>query len=375
MKVLHFYRTYFPETQGGLEEAIRQICKATRPLGVESRVLTLAPVSEPRQIDLPEATVYQYPLQAELASCSVGFSLFKAYRHLSQWADLVHIHYPWPFADLVYLVSGSKTPVLLTYHSDVVRQKTLDWIYSPLRTLFLSKVDRIIATSPSYVETSPVLGRYKHKTSVIPLGLDPDMISAPSMVELNAVEAKYGKDFFFFVGVLRPYKGLRYLLEAACRAPFNVVIAGSGPEEETLKRTAHKLALSNVTFCGRVSDERKAALIQLSRAIVFPSCMRSEAFGVTLLEGAAMAKPLISCELGTGTSYVNQDGETGYIVPPRAPAPLRDAMMKLYLDPNQARQLGEGAKRRFENLFSAEKLGRFHKAEYERLLHPECRPV
>src|SRR5690554_8122833 len=101
LNVLQFYRTYMPESQGGVEEAIRQICIATGEHGVSHRVLTLARVDQVDVVERPEATVIRAPLQWEPASCSMGLALFRLYREHAQWADVIHIHYPWPFADLV----------------------------------------------------------------------------------------------------------------------------------------------------------------------------------------------------------------------------------------------------------------------------------
>ena len=54
MRVLHVYRTYFPDTQGGLEEAIRQICASTKVHGVENRVFMLSRNPQPAIINRPE---------------------------------------------------------------------------------------------------------------------------------------------------------------------------------------------------------------------------------------------------------------------------------------------------------------------------------
>src|SRR5690606_1882198 len=115
-------------------------------------------------------------------------------------------------------------------------------------------------------------------------------------------------------------------------APYRIVIAGSGPIEGELKRQAAELNLRNVHFLGHVSDREKVALFKLSRAVVFPSYLRSEAFGVTLLEGAMFGRPLISTEIGSGTSHVNIHGETGLVVPPGSPKALRAGMDRLYED-------------------------------------------
>ena len=63
-------------------------------------------------------------------------------------------------------------------------------------------------------------------------------------------------------------------------------------------------------LAGTLPNQEKAYCYQKCVGVVFPSDMRSEAFGVTLIEGAAFSKPLISCEIGTGTTYINLDGET-----------------------------------------------------------------
>lgn len=369
MKVLQFYRTYFPETQGGLEEAIRQICHATSRLGVEQRVLTMARVPKVETLELPEATVIRVPLQAEPAACSMGTAMFKAYREQAKWADVIQAHHPWPFADLVHLLSGVNKPLVLTYHSDIVRQKTMERLYAPLRCLFYRRVSRFVATSPNYAKSSSVLKGLATGPDVIPLGLSEECYPPASDQALQAVKEAYGENFFLFVGVLRYYKGLHNLVKAAAINGLPVVIAGDGPERERLKALARATGAANIQFAGYVSDDIKQALFQCSRAVVFPSSERSEAFGVTLLEGQVNGKPLISCEIGTGTSYVNIHGETGIVVPPNNPEALASAMSEINSDPAQATVMGQAAKRRMESLFSGQEVGRAYLELYRQLLN------
>lgn len=368
MKVLQFFRTYLPVTHGGIEESIRQICLATTEHGVEQRILTLAPVERVQRLERPEATVIQVPLQWEPSSCSIGLGMFSAYREQAQWADVIHVHYPWPFADLVHLLSGVNKPLLVTYHADIIRQRRLEKLYAPLRSRFLSKADRLIATSPDYMASSPVLARYTDKCEVIPLGLEPGSYSEPSAEALAQARSLYGEDFFLFVGVLRYYKGLHVLLDAAALCGLPVIIAGAGPEEATLKQQAAVLGITNVVFVGFVSDDMKAALFTLCRAVVFPSCLRSEAFGVTLLEGQLHSRALISCDIGTGTSYVNQHAETGLVVPPEDPAALAEAMRTLNEDPALAASMGEKGRRRLREVFSGTQVGIEYTRVYRELL-------
>ncbi len=367
MRVLHVYRTYFPDTQGGLEETIRQICVNTQERGAEHRVLALTKDASRRAVRRTEACVVRARQTASVASCGMSIEAFAIFRRLASWADVIHYHFPWPFGDLLHLVAAPGKPSLVTYHSDIVRQRLLRWLYRPLMHRFLGAVDRIIGTSPNYFVTSDVLSRFERKVDIVPIGLREDTYPAVSDAAVAAAREQFGEGFFLFIGVLRYYKGLHILLEAARGAPCEVVIAGSGPTERALRAQARRLGLTNVRFAGQVPDAEKVALLRLCRGIVFPSYLRAEAFGVTLLEGAMFAKPLISTEVGSGTSHVNIDGETGLVVTPGSAAELRRGMDRLHHNPDLAGLMGRNARRRFEALFTGERMGARYAAIYRRL--------
>lgn len=367
MRVLHAYRTYFPETNGGLQEAIRQICLGTHRFGVENTVYTLAKRPTPWRVRVDDATVVRARSIVEIASCDVtglhGISLF---RRVARGADIIHLHFPWPFGDLLHFLSGVKVPTVVTYHSDIVRQQGLMLFYRPLMQRFLASMSRIVATSPNYATSSPVLQRAQNKVEVIPLGLEPVLVEATVANRVTYWESLIGRGFFLFVGVLRYYKGLHLLIEAVRHIRLPVVIVGSGPEERTLK--AQAAGLGHVHFLGHVSETDKFALMQLAKCIVFPSHMRSEAFGMTLLEGAMFSKPLITADIETGTSYVNIHETTGLVVPPGDVGALRTAMLRLAQNTVLCASLGEGARQRFLTHFTAEQSGRAYVGLYRRLL-------
>lgn len=367
-RVLHVYRTYFPDTQGGLEETIRQMCLNTRAHGFEHRVFTLSPDRDPEIVRRPEAEVHRCRLDLEVASCGMSLEALARFRAHREWADILHYHFPWPFGDLLHMSGGARRPALVSYQSDIVRQRGLMTLYRPLMDRFLRSMDAIVATSQNYVDSSSVLPAYGDRLHVIPNGLSPDTLPPADPAVTEAMGARVGRNFFLFVGVLRYYKGLQHLLDAVAGTGLRAVIAGSGPEEGPLRALARRRGIDGVVFLGRVSDAEKAALLELARAVVFPSHLRSEAFGVTLLEGAMHARALICAEIGTGTTFINRHGETGLVVPPSDPEALRAAMLRLAADPEEAGRLGRGARRRYEALLTGAAMGDAYARLYEELL-------
>lgn len=368
MKVLHVYRTYYPDQPSGIAEAIRQTCLATRPLGVESTIFTLSP--RPGQNHpAPEARLVRGRSWAAPASCDLGGpSAFRLFADLAREAEVIHYHYPWPFGDLLHLAVKPAAPAVLTWHSDIVRQRLFAQLYRPLMDTMLRRVALIAATSPAYARTSPVLARpgVRERVRLAPLGVEESSLAAPDYDILTRLGVR--GPFFLFLGAMRYYKGLPFLLEAARRTGVNVVLAGGGPDQPAMERLAGETRGRNVFFAGHVSEAEKTALLRACRAVVLPSHLRSEAYGMALVEAALCAKPMISCEIGTGTSYVNLDGVTGFVVPPQDPEALGGAMRALAGDEALAARLGAAARARYEELFSGPATGRAHHALYTEAL-------
>ena len=359
--VLHVYRTYFPDPPGGLQEAIRQICLATKAHGVANTIYTLSPRPDPSVIDRPEGRVVRSRSWAAPASCDLGGpNTFREFAWRIKTADIIQYHFPWPFADLLHLVVRPTVPTLITWHSDVVRQRWLGRAYAPLMWQTLRAVRFIVANCPAYAQTSPVLSdpAIRDKVRIIPLGIMEESYPAKEDATIfSRLGLATDEPFFLFIGVLRYYKGLHTLIEAARQVKARVVIAGSGPEGKKLRALAQFKAVRNVLFAGQISDEEKVALLKRCLAMVLPSHLRSEAYGMALVEAAMFGRPLISCEIGTGTSFVNAHEESGYVVPPEHPAALAEAMNALWRDAARAQSLGQGARARYERLFSGPALG------------------
>ena len=363
MKVLHFFKTYLPDSFHGTERVIWEIAEATHRLGVDTQVLSLSsrPVLGPTLVG--QHLAHKSKLDFEIASTGFSLAAFRDFSRLARTVDVVHYHFPWPFADAVHFLTRTKKPSLVTYHSDIVRQRRLLMAYGPVMNAFLRDVHRIVATSPQYLATSATLQRYASKTCVIPIGIE-DKVPTAGFDASNRWRARFPDGYFLFVGALRYYKGLTFLAEAARLTNLPVLVAGDGAMHEALNRDRP----SNLRLLGDVTEADKAELLAGCTAFVFPSHLRSEAFGVALLEAARAGKAMISCEIGTGTSFVNIDGVTGITVAPADPVALADAMRRLWRDPALTAELGSNARRRFLAHLTSNTMAEAYTALYRQLL-------
>jgi glycosyltransferase involved in cell wall biosynthesis len=372
LRALQVYRTYFPDPPGGLQEAVRQIALASTAFGIEAKIFTLSPNPVPASISRPEGDVLRARSWAAPASCDLGgVAAFRQFARVCAQSDVVHYQFPWPFEDVLHAVVRPKIPAVMTYQSDVVRQKFLGTMYAPLMWRTLKSMRVIVATSPAYARTSPVLSHQsiRDKVRVIPNGIVEESYS------MDADEGVFGRigmekseAYFLFIGVLRYYKGLHTLVQAARHAGARIVIAGSGPEDNKLKQLADQEGAKNIIFAGQISDAEKVALLQSCRALVLPSHLRSEAFGMVLVEAAIFGKPQISCEIGTGTSFVNAHEETGIVVPPEAPDELAQAMNRLLRETSATEIMGVAARARYERMFSGDALGKAYADLYREVV-------
>ena len=369
LRVLHVYKTSKPFSYGGAESFIDTLCKADSKLGVRNTVLTLHPKPQKQPIEMDGYSIHQAKQNLFLASTGFSVSAFSKFKKLSNDADIIHYHFPNPFADMLHLACQPKKPSILTYHSDIVRQRRLLYIYEPLKQRFLNSVDHIVSTSPNYFITSKTLQKYADKVSVIPIGISPKAYETVDSERLDFWRSRLSKPFFLFIGAMRYYKGLHIALQAIAGTEIQIAVAGINGIEKDLKAQAAALKLKNVDFLGAVNDEDKIALLHLCYGYIFPSHLRSEAFGISLLEAAMAGKPMISCEIGTGTTFVNSMNETGLVINPGSTRELRGAMQFLLDNPKVAANMGKSAKKRALKLFTADQQAKSYYDLYQRLLN------
>lgn len=348
MKILHVYRSYFPDAVRGIPEAIRQICLGTKALGAEPSIFALSPRPSPRREKRAEGNLFRERSWAAPASCDLGGARALAkFRELAAATDIVHYHFPWPFGNVLGVLSP-RAAAVATWHSDIVRQRALAKVIAPLVNASLRRVEFVAATSDAYARSSLELGRpgVREKVRAIPLG-----IAEPEGFHQAASPAQR-RPFFLFLGALNYYKGLNFLLRAADLIGAHVVIAGDGPDRAALEAEASLMRRAKIEFRGHVSEAEKTELLSQCLALVLPSHLRSEAYGMVLVEASMRGTPMITCEIGTGTSFVNEHRTTGLVVPPADPASLAEAMSRLVSSPALSDAFGRGARARYEKLFS-----------------------
>ncbi len=358
MKILHLYKDYFP-VLGGIENHIRMLAEAQAARGHEVSVLVTSRDHRTHVETINGVRVTFAARLATVSSAPISLELFARLAEMS--ADVVHLQFPYPWGELANYWFGHARKTVLTYQSDIVRQRYLRVLYTPLMQRVLRRVDTIIATSPNYVMTSPVLSHWRQKCLVVPLGIDPSPYSRP-IKPLPARPFQEGEwedeGVLLFVGRLRYYKGLNYLLRAMRELPeARLVVVGTGPMEREWKNLARELGVAErVKFVGEAADADLPAYYAACDVFVLPCSERSEAFGMVQLEAMAAGRPVVSCDVGTGVAWVNQNEVTGLVVPPRDPAALASAVRRLLAEKELREKLGAAGRERVMAEFTVEKM-------------------
>ncbi|MGE5140268.1 MAG: glycosyltransferase, partial [Rudaea sp.] len=271
MRILHLYKDYHP-VLGGIENHIRMLAEAQAGLGHEVSVLVTSLDGRTREEHLNGVRVLYAARLANISSAPLSTAWARLLQH--ERSDIAHLHFPYPPGEIANLFFGRATRTVLTYHSDIVRQKYLRMAYAPFLSRVLARVDAIIATSPNYIASSAVLSGWKSKTVVIPLGIDPAPF-LPVPVEQPRTNT------LLFVGRLRYYKGLNYLLDALPSLPeARLIVVGTGPMERAWRKQADRLGVSGrVEWRGEVPNADLPACYAGASVFVLPASERSEAFG------------------------------------------------------------------------------------------------
>jgi rhamnosyl/mannosyltransferase len=374
--ILHIYKDYAP-VLGGIENHVRLVAEAQAAAGHNVAVLVTGPHLGTRVVQRNGVRVIYAGRLATVASTPLSVALALQLRR--ERPEIAHLHYPYPMGDVAYALCGRAKRTVITYHSDVVRQKALLKLYAPVLRRSLARAHAILATSPRYVETSPFLAPIAARCTIVPLGVDPRRYAAPDPASRAAIRARYDRPVLLFVGKLRYYKGVDFLIRAMAAVPGAVaVLVGGGSDTRVaeLQTLIASLGLNDqVRLVGEQSEAELLALYQAADVFVLPSIERSEAFGMVQLEAMAAGLPVVSCDVGTGVAWVNQHESTGLVVPPRNPQALAAAINRLLADPALRREMGVAGRERVARHFTQAQMLAAIEAVYRNVLANAAPPL
>jgi len=355
MNILLVYKS-FPPVMGGVEFYLGMLADRLTGKGHQVRVVTTWNHFRSETEHHSMLTIERCGHWIEAASTPVSPSFFRSFRRWVGWSDLVHLNMPYPPADLAYWMLGGNRPLVITYHSDIIRQRVLGWLHRPLMKAVLNRSRRIMVSSQVYLESSPVLCHYRDKCRIVPIGIpiETNPVSPELQVRAEEIRRRHAPGpLVLFIGRMRHYKGLDIVIRAVERCPaVRLLVIGDGVMASSWRRMAEiGPARDRICFLGDQDEYTKSACLAASDMLVLPSVNRCESWGLVLLEAMACGLPLITTELGTGTSVINQDQFTGLVVPPDDVNALAAAISRMATQPEQRREWGENARRRCQELY------------------------
>lgn len=356
-KILHISKYYYPFS-GGTEQIARDVVLALKG-EYEQKVIAFNDGKEDKLdivdgIEVTKCGCFT-KIAAQSLSVSYGKHLHKVMKEFNP--DIVVFHYPNPFVTALLLreLKNTKAKLVVYWHLDIVRQKYLKLLFAPQNRSLLARADKVIATSPNYIEGSKWLQSVKEKCIVVPNCINVERMTITPEIEKRAAEIrKENKDKTICVAVGRhtEYKGFTYLVQASklLDDKFRIFITGKGELTEKLHEEAKDD--TKITFTGRIDDVELKALILASDIFCFPSITKNEAFGLALAEGMYYKKPAVTFTIpGSGVNYVSLDKVTGIEVENRNVEKYADAMRILSKNKELRLKYGKAGKERVENNF------------------------
>jgi len=349
MRVLHVGKFYLPY-RGGIESHLHALCRElTKSISVN--VVVANETLRLMTSEINEVKVRRLPRLFSLSATPVCPTLPGEIRRAD--ADIIHLHLPNPFAALAYLASGHEGRLVITWHSDIVRQKTIARMLAPLDDALMRRASAIIASSPNYVDSSPILSRNRDRCRIIPFGIDAEAFRPLDGQIAAKIRQRYGPRIVLAVGRMVYYKGFEYLVRAMASVRGHLLLVGEGPLQAKLERAAFDAgARDRITFLGRVTQEEVLGYYNAADVFVMPSIARSEAFGIVQLEAMSCSMPVVNTRLLSGVPFVSPDGVTGITVAPENSAELAAAINRLLDDPELRDRYGAAGARRVREEFS-----------------------
>lgn len=351
-RVCHLGKYYHP-APGGIESHVRTLAQAQAELGLAVQVFCINHQAGPTAVEADgPVRVTRLGRRASVAKLDVCPDL--AARLAGVDADLLHLHVPNPAMILGLLRARPRLPVVVTYHSDLIRQRVLGPLFRPIERLAYRGVRAVMTTSPLYPAGSSFLRQYSDRLHVLPHGIDLEPYLDPSSADREQaarIRTCHGGDgpLWLCAGRHVYYKGFLHAIRALTRVRGRLVLIGDGPEQPALRAEARRLGVEDrVVFPGVLPHYLDLVPYYLAAdAFWFPSNARSEAFGLVQVEAMASGCPVINTRIPhSGVAWVSLHEETGLTVPVDDPVALAAAANRLLTEPGLRDRLAAAARRR-----------------------------
>lgn len=331
---------YYPPKIGGIEFHVQDLAESLVAAGLEVRVLVCNTRNESIRETIRGVEIIRCARLFEKSSTPVSLAFKDELEKNSEWADLVHFHFPYPFGEFEWLRSkpykNKSVPYLITYHTDIVRQKTALSLYRPYLKRFLVGASAIIASSPQMVQYSDYLQPHKQKVRQINFGLKVKEIAfnREAINKARQIRKQFDdRPFVLFVGRLVYYKGVDVLAWSMRENDLDYVVIGQGPLRGEMESIAELIgAKKRLRVIDSVSYEELVSWLHAADVLVLPSVLESEAFGLVQIEAHAARTPTVSTKLKSGVVYANLDGITGLTVEVGDPHALGQALKRITSD-------------------------------------------
>lgn len=356
-RILHISKYYYPFS-GGTEQIARDCVNALKD-EYEQKVIAFNDGKKDVNDYVDDIEVIRCGCFAKISAQSLSISYKKRLHNVIKTfkPDIVIFHYPNPFVAHFILkeLKNNDIKFILYWHLDIVRQKLLRVFFKSQNRKLLKRADKVIATSPNYIDGSEWLQSVKEKCVVVPNCINEERMKITPEIEEKAQKIRKeneGKTICVAVGRHTEYKGFTYLIQASklLDGKFKIFITGTGELTESLKKEAAND--SKITFTGRIEDEDLKAYILACDIFCFPSITKNEAFGVALAEAMYYGKPAVTFNIpGSGVNYVCLDRENGIEVANRQSDLYSKALRKLAQSPEIRSKYGKLSKQRVMDKF------------------------
>lgn len=364
---------YFPPVIGGVEAVSKDLSEAFAEMGIRADVLCANQGMRTIVESNRSFSVFRNAGFGRLLSTPLSPTLpFALKRCLKSGYDLIHLHHPDPFGTLALYLIRPPVPIVLHWHSDIVRQVRTMRLFGRLQEWLLRAAVSIVAASPNYFASSNYLQAYRTKASVIPYGIDVARLRADPVLVEHIRRSLGNRKLVVSVGRLVYYKGFEYLIGAVASLPeeYGLLICGDGPLKGELQKAITKLRVGKrIRIDSGVSNEQLGSYYSAADVFCLSSVERSEAFGIVQLEAMTFGKPIIATNIpGSGVPWVNVDGVTGINVEPKSSAALAEAIRAILDNPSAAIQMGQNAKMRVLQHFTRAGMASKFKSLYEQIV-------